>query len=216
MQLSPSVAKVDIPTRQPRGARRRESLLRAALQVIGERGIAATTHRAVAERAGVPVAATTYYFVSRDDLLEQALRLFVDEEVARLGALADALAAAGTVPAARAAALFADELTAGSEAQEREKIAQFELYLEATRRPALQAAAADCLRAYDAVAEAAMRAAGAPRPAAAARAAVALIDGMGVDAMAGGATRRAEDVRLALLALFEGFAALSPEDDGDR
>ena len=49
----------------PRGAARREAILRATIAVVGELGPDALTHRAVAERAGVPLSATTYYFVAK-------------------------------------------------------------------------------------------------------------------------------------------------------
>jgi hypothetical protein len=55
------------------------------------------------------------------------------------------------------------------------------------------------------VAEAAMRAAGAREPAEAARAAVALVDGTGLDAIARGGPRSAGELRRALLALFRGY-----------
>jgi TetR/AcrR family transcriptional regulator, regulator of biofilm formation and stress response len=195
------------PKRQPRGTRRREAILRAALRVIGERGVGATTHRAIAEAAGVPVATTTYYFASLDELLEQALRLFVAEEVARLGELTQALAAAGPVAPERAAAVFADEI-AGFVPHDPEQVAQLELYVEACRRPGLRAAATECLDAYVGVADAAMRAAGAREPGEAARAAVALVDGMGLVAVARGGARPADEVRRALLALFRGFRTI--------
>jgi tetracycline repressor-like protein len=73
------------------------------------------------------------------------------------------------------------------------------------------AAAVECLDAYVAVAEAAMGAAGAHEPREAARAAVALVDGMGLTAVARGGDRRAEDVRRALLALFRGYQTLGAE-----
>ena len=58
-----------------RGAARREAILRATLALIGERGPDAVTHRAVAERAGVPLASTTYWFESKEDLLQETLLL---------------------------------------------------------------------------------------------------------------------------------------------
>ena len=47
---------------QRRSRARREALLRAAVALLAEGGVRAVTHRAVADRAGVPLAATTYYF----------------------------------------------------------------------------------------------------------------------------------------------------------
>ena len=159
--------------RRPRGERRRREILEAALKVIAAGGIGSVTHRAVAAAADVPAATTTYYFASIDYLLEEALKLFVDEEVERLRSLAARLRAARVSPAT-AAELFAAEL-AGEQSQSGH--AQFELYLEAARRPRLRQAAGDCLNAYAEVAEAALRAAGAARPAEGARAFVALCDG---------------------------------------
>src|SRR4051794_26841198 len=69
---------------RPRGRERRERLLRAALEVIEQRGVHATTHRAVAAAADVPVATTTYYFSSIEELLDAALELYVEDEVERL------------------------------------------------------------------------------------------------------------------------------------
>ena len=73
------------PTRQAR-ERRRRAILQATLRVIAS-GVGAVSHRTVAVEANVPLASTTYYFESLDDLLEGALRLFVDDEAERLTAL---------------------------------------------------------------------------------------------------------------------------------
>ena len=47
-----------------KGERRKDEILAATLRLIGARGADAVTHRAVAEEAGVPLSATTYYFAS--------------------------------------------------------------------------------------------------------------------------------------------------------
>ena len=49
---------------------RRETLLDAAIQVLGERGIRALTHRAVDAVAGVTAGSTANYFPTRESLLE--------------------------------------------------------------------------------------------------------------------------------------------------
>ena len=59
--------------RRVKGERRRRALLEAALTLIGRGGPAALTHRALASEAGVPLAATTYYFTSKDELLRETL-----------------------------------------------------------------------------------------------------------------------------------------------
>lgn len=204
--------------RRARGERRRRELLEAALAVIDERGVQATTHRAVAEAAGVPLATTTYYFESIDHLLEDALLLFVSEEAARLRALADALRGTTATPY-EIAERFARELAEGSPWPVPLKRVQWELYLEASRRPRLQAAARQCVATYVEVTEAALVAAGASRAAEGARLFVALADGLGLHGSfaaedAGGVEAGGDppsDLAAALLELFIPFA-MAPEE----
>lgn len=123
---------------RPRGEARREAILRATLELIGEHGGDAVTHRAVAERAGVPLSATTYYFVSRDELLEQTMLLAAREEIAWIERLVLDLVARDLSVAEWAAAV------AGAVAREAagdpaRQVALYELGLEAGRRPALRA-----------------------------------------------------------------------------
>ncbi|MDP4505136.1 TetR/AcrR family transcriptional regulator [Nonomuraea turcica] len=68
-------------TGQARGRRRRAALLAAAVDLLTDGGFAAVTHRAVAERAHLPLAATTYYFASRDQLLAEAFAQLVTTEL---------------------------------------------------------------------------------------------------------------------------------------
>ncbi|WP_279101952.1 TetR/AcrR family transcriptional regulator [Gordonia bronchialis] len=56
----------------PKGARRRSRLIEAAGALLLEGGFDAVRHRAVAERAQLPLASTTYYFASLDDLMAEA------------------------------------------------------------------------------------------------------------------------------------------------
>lgn len=57
----------------PKGERRRAALVDAAAALLTEGGFEAVRHRAVAERAGLPLASTTYYFDSLDDLVAAAV-----------------------------------------------------------------------------------------------------------------------------------------------
>jgi DNA-binding transcriptional regulator YbjK len=57
----------------PKGERRRQALVEAAAGLLVEGGFDAVRHRAVAERAGLPLASTTYYFQSLDDLVTAAV-----------------------------------------------------------------------------------------------------------------------------------------------
>jgi len=177
--------------RQQRGERRRRAVLEAALDVIAERGVSAATHRAIAARAGVPASITTYYFATLDELLEQALLLFVGEETERLTALAERLEGVEMEPLERAR-LFRGQLQT--------HVAQFELYLEASRRSSIRLAARRCLALYEDVAASALRGAGVRDPHRYARAFVALIDGYGLHRIAGGGDQGLEDALMALWA----------------
>jgi TetR/AcrR family transcriptional regulator, regulator of biofilm formation and stress response len=178
-------------TRQARGERRRDAILEAALRLIADQGVSAVTHRAIAAEAEVPLASTTYYFESLDELLEEALLLFVNREAERLGLLAERLEGLD-LPPLETAALFRAELETN--------VAQFELYLEASRRPRLSEVARRCLDLYEGVAESALRASGAPDPGTYARAFVALFDGYGLHRIAGGDDQGFEDALMALWA----------------
>jgi DNA-binding transcriptional regulator YbjK len=57
----------------PKGERRRAALVAAAGDLLVEGGFDAVRHRSVAARARIPLAATTYYFESLDDLLSHAV-----------------------------------------------------------------------------------------------------------------------------------------------
>ncbi|MEQ3550973.1 TetR family transcriptional regulator [Pseudonocardia nematodicida] len=71
------------PGRQTeKGERRRALLVDAAADLLAEGGFEAIRHRAVAERAGVPLAATTYYFSSLEDLVTAALDSLARAELA--------------------------------------------------------------------------------------------------------------------------------------
>jgi TetR/AcrR family transcriptional regulator, regulator of biofilm formation and stress response len=165
---------------QERSRVRRDALLRAALELISEGGTRAVTHRAVAARAGLPPAATTYYFASIQQLAEEALRLHVDERVEELRALSDA-AAQGGRSVDEIARRFADSLSSRS----REVIvAQYEVYLEAARNPALRDSVNEALDAFERLAVSALTALGARRPAEGAAAFVALIDGFALHRIA--------------------------------
>jgi DNA-binding transcriptional regulator YbjK len=67
----------------PKGERRRQALVEAAADLLAERGFDAIRHRAVAERAGLPLASTTYYFDSLDELITAAVRHRGQSELAR-------------------------------------------------------------------------------------------------------------------------------------
>jgi DNA-binding transcriptional regulator YbjK len=75
----------------PKGERRRHALVEAASALLIEGGFDAVRHRAVAERAGLPLASTTYYFDSLDELVAAAVEHFGRCEQARGKALLENL-----------------------------------------------------------------------------------------------------------------------------
>jgi AcrR family transcriptional regulator len=75
---------------------RREQMLRAALEVIVERGYADTRIADVAERTGTSPALVIYYFKTRDQLLTEAIRFSEDTWYAEgVRRMADIESAAG-------------------------------------------------------------------------------------------------------------------------
>ncbi|EUA51731.1 bacterial regulatory s, tetR family protein [Mycobacterium xenopi 3993] len=75
----------------PKGERRRYALVTAAAELLCEGGFEAVRHRAVAHRAGLPLASTTYYFSSLDELIASAVEHIGMLEVAQLRARVAAL-----------------------------------------------------------------------------------------------------------------------------
>ena len=68
----------------PKGERRRYALVSAAAELLCEGGFDAVRHRAVAQRAGLPLASTTYYFSSLDDLIAKAVEHVGSREAEQL------------------------------------------------------------------------------------------------------------------------------------
>ena len=156
-----------------RGQARRDALIRAAVSVAAERGQAGITHRAVTEKAGVPLATASYFFDSIEALAEEALRTLAAEHVVAMTALAASLASA-EASADDIASTFANAIALDAE----QVLAQMEAYLAAARSPRMREAVHDVLEAYRSVAEAAARALHAPDPEAFARVVIATLDGM--------------------------------------
>ena len=121
-------------------------LLDATLRLVARDGPRAATHRAVAAEAGLPLAATTYYFASRDDLVASALRQAVDDELAELRGPARRAGRAGHArgggrPPGRPLRGDAGRRPAGA-------AGRYELYQAAARTPALRSEARRWTDAY--------------------------------------------------------------------
>ena len=72
---------MSVPINSKRLNPRRQEILEATLRLIGERGVSGVTHRAVAHEASVALASTTYYFDSKDALVEEALELMIARSI---------------------------------------------------------------------------------------------------------------------------------------
>ena len=191
----------------PRGEARRDTILRATVALIGEQGLDAVTHRAVAERAGVPLSATTYWFSSREELLNETLLLAAREEVERIERLVLELAPATPDPAAWAAQL-ARLLAADLEADPARHVALNELGLEAARRPQLREEVERFEEAHLRLAEVGLRAVGSPDPETDARIVVAAVTGLMIGQLTNPRPRFESDIlRPTLEHLFERLAA---------
>lgn len=121
----------------PNDPGRRERIIAAALELILDEGVARVSHRAVAERAGVPLGSMTYHFTGIDDVVTEAFRLLVD----RLsGRYRSGLSQARTQTEAREAVV---EIICGDTfASPREMAGIFELYSYGRNSPDAAALAA--------------------------------------------------------------------------
>ncbi len=81
-----------------KGERRRLELVAAAAALLRSGGFDAVRHRAVAEKAGLPLASTTYYFESLDALVTAAVERTSRDELAEGRAQLDRLGSDGCAP----------------------------------------------------------------------------------------------------------------------
>ncbi|WP_354699331.1 hypothetical protein DSM112329_05044 [Paraconexibacter sp. AEG42_29] len=163
------------PDRPPRGEARRAVILEAALQVVADEGVGAITHRRVAAAAGLPVAATTYWFASKDELLTAAYRLAADRDIARMRTLTASAATRG--PGGLPGALT-DLLTADLSGSRAALVAAYSLWLEAARRPELRAIEREWTAVYVDLLDDLLTRAGSRQPQTDARLLVATLDGL--------------------------------------
>jgi AcrR family transcriptional regulator len=133
-----------VPGEKPRYGEGRRALLDAVIRVVARHGLRGLTNRAVGKEAGVTHALVAHHFGSRDAMIREALELSARESIdvsslePETGKLED----------------LAGNLGAFVDANVEETVFQYELLLEARRRPEL----VDELRhVYDTYKEAAHR-----------------------------------------------------------
>ncbi|MGN9809267.1 TetR/AcrR family transcriptional regulator [Micromonospora sp. BQ11] len=124
-----------------RGRHRRDLLLDAAGEVLMTQGFAALSHRAVAQQADLPLAATTYYFKTLDELVTEAVQRLADRWLATAREAVDRLPRTLDHPGATAEAVL-DVVTltpAGAmPAEPGRLLTLYGRYLEAARHPGLR------------------------------------------------------------------------------
>ncbi|PVG84179.1 TetR family transcriptional regulator [Nocardioides gansuensis] len=112
---------------------RRDRIIDAALDVIAERGVAATTHRAVAARADVPLGSMTYHFAGLGDLLAQAFGRHAERMSVLYAAHFEAVEDRTQLVDA-----VTDLIHGNASAEARDWVIAYELYTAALRDPALR------------------------------------------------------------------------------
>lgn len=125
-----------------KGERRRAALVAAAADLLRTGGFDAVRHRAVAERAGLPLASTTYYFASLPDLVVAAMERNGRDELAGVRAELEMLPPAGGGADRAAAAvveLVLDQLLGRDSRDDPEAVVlRYERFVGAGRRPYLR------------------------------------------------------------------------------
>jgi DNA-binding transcriptional regulator YbjK len=187
---------------------RRALIADAAISTLARDGMRGLTHRAVDRAAGLPEGSASYYFRTRQALLQATVeRLAELTSTDMLGGAAMLGSAAAPAPpghdldalAGMAAALIESWLTTGRERQ----LARYELSLEATRRPELRQTLVTTGAAIRAVVADRFAAAGVRDPHQRAADFAAFIDGLLFDQIAGAGGREltTADLRAAIATL---------------
>ncbi|GAC58264.1 putative TetR family transcriptional regulator [Gordonia hirsuta DSM 44140 = NBRC 16056] len=120
----------DRPGDSRSGGNRRDQLITAAADLL-RTGDGKITHRMVAERAGVPLGSTTYYFATLDDLMTAGLEHLADEVDRDLEYTEQLLAASDRRPET-VARLLHQYLSDGDRVR-----TEIALYVAAVQRPEL-------------------------------------------------------------------------------
>lgn len=149
----PSSAAPTSP-RPPRGEARRHAITEAALAVIARVGPDGLTHRLVAAEANLPLAATTYWFSSKEDMVRAALQHAAERDLAHVETLREA---SSNWTRATVAERLADYVEEACTLRRENAIVDCALWLEAVRRPDLQPIARQWMDAYEDVIAAVLR-----------------------------------------------------------
>jgi DNA-binding transcriptional regulator YbjK len=166
-----------------KGERRRQELVTAAARLLRSGGFDAVRHRAVAEGAGLPLASTTYYFASLDDLVTAAVERTSRDELAEGRRSLAELAAS---PAPEQLAELVLDLLLGPESRDGgldAVLLRYERLVGAGRRPYLAPLMRELRGELDALLAEIVGRSGQPPDAAALRDLVSLVDGAVISAL---------------------------------
>ncbi|MFE5325180.1 TetR/AcrR family transcriptional regulator [Embleya sp. NPDC056575] len=172
------------PVRAPRsagGAARREALLDATVRLLARDGARAVTHRAVAVEAGTTHGSTRYYFGTREQLLDEALRRLAGRQIDEIRTVLRRSATADPQEFATRLARYMTDTVAGDRDA---SIARYELFLEVARRPELRPALAEWGAVQREALAARLAAVGAAEPEAAAADLLTLLNGLVLEQLA--------------------------------
>ncbi|WP_307087296.1 TetR/AcrR family transcriptional regulator [Arthrobacter sp. B2I5] len=133
--MTPSATRSASPSKYGTG---REALLRAVVDVVAQKGLRGMTYRAVAEAAGVNNSLVAHHFGSRDALIAAALQWASEQSIAA-SRLREAAEQEGSFTEALLELLLEDP---GLQAF------QYEMILEARRRPELAGPVAQLYESY--------------------------------------------------------------------
>lgn len=115
---------------------RRQALLDAAIEVLGEQGMHGLTHRAVDDAAQLPRGSTSNHFRTRDALLNAVVERFAERERANWDELATRMYPTTPEALARTLAVAAQQATGRHRVLTQ---ARYAILLEAGIRPSIRA-----------------------------------------------------------------------------
>lgn len=144
----------------------RERVLDAAMALVAERGLQALTHRGVERRAGVSHGLTTYYFKTREALIDALFEHICERQVAWITQMYRSLAEEFREhPGDVDRVAFTQRAVEMLMAERTLTLARYEMYLHAARNPRLQEIAAGLRQRHVAIQSEMFASIGAPDPA---------------------------------------------------
>ncbi|BBY48563.1 hypothetical protein MARA_20310 [Mycolicibacterium arabiense] len=114
-----------------RGVQRRTAIIDAAIAVMAQVGLAGLSMRVVANQAGIPLGALSYYFNDKADLVAQAFAQLSDREIERVVRTAEQLSP--SMSPDQLADAVADMIIDGFTSPQGAIVTRYELVTEASR-----------------------------------------------------------------------------------